>query len=164
MRSSGKGKAGGVLGAAAVMLLATPFIAGWEGKRNEAYLDRIASPPVWTVCYGETDPKFAYKGAKYTDKQCTDMLYNSVSKYYERLAGCMSAAVPVSVQASLLELAYNAGTGAACGSTAMRQANAGNYAAACDAVTMWVKAGGKTIKGLVNRRNASRDMCMRDVK
>lgn len=164
MRSSGKNKVAGTISAAAVLLLATPFVAGWEGKRNHAYLDTIASPPVWTVCYGETDPKFAYKGAKYTDKQCMDMLNDSVAGYYKRLASCMSSSVPISVQASLLELSYNAGTSAACNSTAMRRANAGDYNGACDAVLMWVKAGGVTIRGLVNRRNASREMCLRDVK
>ena len=39
---------------AAFLLVAVPLVAQWEGKRNAAYLDRIASPPVWTICYGET--------------------------------------------------------------------------------------------------------------
>lgn len=150
--------------AAAVIALATPFVATWEGKENEAYLDTIPKPPVWTVCYGETDPAVAYKGARYTDSECVDMLRKSVAKYYARIETCMTRDdIPVSVQASLLELAYNAGTTGVCTSTAMRKANAGDYRGACAELDKWVKSGGKTIKGLVNRRNASQDMCQRDL-
>lgn len=148
--------------AAAVIALATPFIAKWEGKRNEAYLDTIAKPPVWTVCYGQTGPK-AYRGAKYTDKECEEMLRQEVGEKYQQLAACIQPHVPVSVQAALLELAYNVGAGAVCKSTALRLANAKDYAGACAAVEMWVKAGGVTVRGLVNRRNASREMCERDL-
>lgn len=162
MRFSGK-TASGLVGAA-VIAMATPFIGGWEGKRNYAYLDNIAKPPVWTVCYGQTGP-LAYEGAYYTDGQCLDMLKRSVADYYASMQSCMSRKdVPVSVQASLLELGYNIGSGALCKSTAMRKANSGDYAGACDAVTSWVKAGGVTVKGLVNRRNASKEMCMKDVR
>ena len=161
MRLSGTVVKGGI--AAAVIALSTPFIAGWEGKRNHAYLDTIASPPVWTVCYGQTGPK-AYKGAYYTDKECEDMLRQEVGEFYQRIAACMTNPnIPVSLQASLLELAYNAGSSAVCKSTAMRKANAGDYTGACDELDRWVKAGGKTIRGLVNRRNASQEMCGRDL-
>lgn len=160
MRFSGKPAKAAV--GAAVIALATPFIAGWEGKRNYAYLDTIAKPPVWTVCYGQTGPK-AYKGAYYTDKECQGMLRESVGQYYARLDACMDDATPVSVQAALLELAYNAGTTAVCRSTAMRKANAGDYKGACAELDRWVKAGGVTVRGLVNRRNASQEMCERDL-
>lgn len=161
MRLSGKAVSGGI--AAAVIALATPFIATWEGKRNYAYLDTIARPAVWTVCYGQTGPK-AYHGAYYTDKECADMLRQEVGEFYQRIAACMTNPnIPVSVQASLLELAYNAGSSAVCQSTAMRKANAGDYRGACDELDRWVKAGGNTVRGLVNRRNASQEMCERDL-
>lgn len=161
MRFSGKTVS--AISGAAVIALATPFIAGWEGKRNHAYLDSIASPPVWTVCYGQTGPK-AYKGAYYTDVECLDMLKESVAGYYDRMQACLTnKSVPVSVQASLLELGYNIGSSALCKSTALQKANAKDYAGACAAVEMWVKAGGLTVRGLVNRRNASREMCERDL-
>ena len=40
---------------AQVMAHSVPLVARWEGYRPEAYLDTIASPPIWTVCYGETE-------------------------------------------------------------------------------------------------------------
>lgn len=161
MRLSAKAVSGGV--GAAVIALSLPFIGQWEGKRNHAYLDTIASPSVWTVCYGQTGP-LAYQGAYYTDAECEDILRQSVGEYYARIEPCMTREIPVSVQASLLELAYNVGTSGVCNSTAMRLANEGRFEAACQQLLRWVNAGGERIRGLVNRRNASLEMCMADLQ
>jgi lysozyme len=151
--------------AVAVIALATPFIATWEGESNVAYLDTIASPDVWTVCYGETDPKYAFPGAKYTDQQCLDMLRTRVAGFYDRMAKVAKVEeIPISVQAAMLELLYNIGDGQFRSSTILRRANAGDYRGACAELDKWVKAGGKKIKGLVNRRNASEAMCLRDLQ
>lgn len=155
--------AGGVT--AAVLAATTAFLMPWEGKENKAYLDRIAKPPVWTVCYGETDPKYAFKGAYYTDAQCKAMLEVRVAGFYARMSKVAKVdVIPVSVQASLLELMYNVGDGAFGKSTILKLANAGKYRQACAELDKWVKAGGVKVKGLVNRRNASETMCLKDVK
>lgn len=160
MPSSAKAK--GVIGAA-VVAMTIPFLAQWEGKRNHAYLDTIASPPVWTVCYGQTGPK-AYKGAYYTDAECMEMLEEEVWGFYNRLDLMMTNRnIPKSVQFGLLELMYNVGDGQMRKSTILRLANEARYKDACLQLDRWVNAGGKKIKGLVNRRNASREMCMKDV-
>ena len=161
MPLSGRVKAGV---ASAVIALALPFIGHWEGKENAAYLDRIAKPPVWTVCFGETDPKYAYEGAYYSDTQCVAMLETRVRGFYDRMSKVAAVdKIPVSVQAVMLELLYNIGDGQFNSSTILRLANAGEYKSACAQLDRWVKAGGKTIRGLVNRRNASEAMCLRDV-
>ena len=151
--------------AAAVIAMTTAFLQPWEGKRNTTYLDRIAKPPVLTVCYGETDPKYAFPGAKYSDQECEDMLTARVGHFYSRMERMAKVdAIPVSVQAAMLELLYNVGEGAFAKSTILRLANAGHYHAACAELDKWVKAGGKTIRGLVNRRNASEEMCLSGLK
>lgn len=148
---------------AGVLALAVAFIMPWEGLENKAYLDRIASPAVWTVCYGHTG-KYAYEGAEYTDAQCRAILNEDVGAHYDRLSACIDTfTVPVSVQASFLELGFNVGTGAACSSTMARLINAGQYEAACEQLGRWVNAGGREVRGLVNRRNASEEMCVRDL-
>lgn len=150
--------------ATAVILLTTTFLMPWEGKRNHAYLDTIAKPHVWTVCYGETDPRYAFKGAYYSDKQCKDMLLRRVEQFYAEMSKVARVdVIPVSVQASLLELLYNIGVGQFKSSTILRLANQGKYAEACLQLDRWVKAGGVTVRGLVNRRNASEEMCRRDL-
>ncbi len=142
----------------AVLALATPFIAKWEGLETKAYRDIVGVP---TVCYGET--RGVKMGDTYTKEQCLTMLEKSVKEYYEGLLPYMTNPnIPVGVQASLVELAYNVGISTAGGSTMMRLANQGKYAASCNELRKWVKAGGKTVQGLVNRRQDSKvQLCMK---
>src|SRR5690554_3163204 len=79
-RKAGTGAAAGVLVAAAA------FVGPWEGERLDAYLDRVASPPVWTVCYGET--RGVGPGDSYTAAECRDMLMDALKDFYEPLVRC----------------------------------------------------------------------------
>lgn len=146
-------------GAAAVVIAsATPFIAKWEGLETTAYRDIVGVP---TVCYGET--RGVKMGDTYTKDQCMDMLKVAVGEYYTKIQPCMTNKdIPVGVQASLLELAYNVGTGAACKSTMMKLANQGKYKEACRELDKWIRAGGQPIKGLQNRRADSKiNLCLK---
>lgn len=144
--------------AAAVIAMSTPFIAKWEGLETTAYKDIVGVP---TVCYGET--RGVKMGDRYTKEQCYVMLEKSVAEYYYGVQMYMTNDnIPVGVQASLTELAYNVGISTAGNSTMMKLANQGNYKAACNELRKWVKAGGKTVKGLGNRRADSKvELCMR---
>ena len=55
-------------------------------------------------------------------------------------------------------LSYNIGLGAFAKSTVLREINAGNKGKAAEAFKMWNKAGGKVVKGLVNRRSAEANL------
>ena len=149
-------------GAAAVVIAsATPFIAKWEGLETTAYRDIVGVP---TVCYGET--RGVKMGDTYTKEQCMDMLKVAVGEYYTKIQPCMTNKdIPVGVQASILELAYNVGTGAACKSTMMKLANQGKYKEACRELDKWVKAGGQTVRGLQNRRADSKiNLCLKGLQ
>lgn len=149
-------------GAAAVVIAtATPFIAKWEGLETTAYRDIVGVP---TVCYGET--RGVKMGDTYTKEQCMDMLKVAVGDYYRKIEPCMTNKdIPVGVQASILELAYNVGTGAACKSTMMKLANQGKYKEACKELDKWVKAGGQTVRGLQNRRADSKiNLCLKGLQ
>jgi GH24 family phage-related lysozyme (muramidase) len=146
-------------GAAAVVIAtATPFIAKWEGLETKAYRDIVGVP---TVCYGET--RGVKMGDTYTREQCIAMLQRGVTEFYTKLQPCMTnPTIPVGVQASMLELAYNVGTGAVCKSTMMRLANQGKFKEACNELGKWVKAGVRTVRGLENRRADSKvNLCMK---
>ena len=145
----------------AVLALATPFIAKWEGVSLVAYKDIVGVP---TVCYGET--RGVTMKDSYTKQQCQDMLMLAVAEYYNKLKPYMTNPdIPVGVQASLLELAYNVGIGAAGRSTMMKLANQGKYEQACKELDKWVKAGGGKVKGLVNRRADSKvNLCLAGLK
>jgi len=144
--------------AAATIALATPFVAKWEGLELVAYRDIVGVP---TVCYGET--RGVQMGDRYTKDQCVAMLQKGLEEYYNGLLPYMNEqTIPVGVQASLLELAYNVGVSAAGNSTMMKLANSGKYKEACAQLDRWVRAGGGRIQGLVNRRADSKvTLCLR---
>ncbi len=146
------------LGAGALVIsMATPFIAKWEGVRLEAYRDIVGVP---TICFGDTHG--VKMGQRASMSECVDRLEADVQMFYAEISGCMSnPGIPAGVQASMLELAFNVGSGPVCRSTMMRLANAGQYKRACNELHRWVRAGGKRVRGLENRRaDSKRALCM----
>lgn len=153
----------------AVSLAIDKLIKPWEGIHLKAYKDIVG---VWTICWGET--KGVKAGMTKTRAECDAMLNKRVSEDYyvplvNRVSGYLDA--PISVQAAMVSLAYNVGSAGASNSTAARQITKKNYRAACEAITAWNKAGGKVVKGLVNRRemgDASRmgeaELCVSGLK
>jgi lysozyme len=139
---------------------AVPFIGRWEGLRLSAYRDIVG---VLTVCYGET--KGVRAGDTYTRPECDAMFARELIAYRN---GVHAGITPEARAASLaplrdvafVDLAYNVGVSGAVNSTAVRRLNAGNIEGACEALTWWNKAGGRVIRGLVNRRAAAFDLCI----
>lgn len=143
--------------------IAVAFIGRWEGLRLKAYLDIVGVP---TVCYGET------KGVKmsdsYTKAECDAMLAREVHDYRERLhvhftSETIAQRLPVKRDVAYTSLAYNAGVGAIGKSTAVRRLNGGDIAGGCQALGWWNKAGGRVIRGLVNRRSEEVALCLEDM-
>ena len=135
--------------------IAVPLIATWEGKSNEAYMDIVGVP---TICYGST--RGVKIGMRKTDSECLSLLRNEVSEYRRNLHGFLteqtvSDRLTPHKDAAYTSLAYNAGVRAIGRSTAVRRLNGGNIRGGCQALTWWNKAGGRVIRGLVNRRTAS---------
>lgn len=154
MASNTKRVATGGAGLGAVLLLAAPLVAAWEGKSNDPYLD-IAKIP--TVCRGET----AVEMRHYTDDECDVMFQRSLLKHATPILSCLPPDAPVEVKAAFVSFGYNVGVQAACGSSAARQARAHDYARACASLGSWVMAGGKRVQGLVNRRKAETTLCLK---
>lgn len=143
----------------AVGLLAVQQVGGFEGLRLAAYRDVIG---VWTICYGETAG--VKPGQKFSKQSCDNLLVSSLIKHEQGIRKCLQGegdALPVKVYVADLSLAYNIGVGAFCRSTVVRLQNSHQVRASCDAFMKFVKAGGKTVKGLVIRRKQERDLCVR---
>jgi len=141
--------------------VAVPLIARWEGLRTTAYRDIVG---VWTVCYGET--KGVRPGDSYTKAQCEAMLREEVRDYREGLhvyftETTKNKRLTPERDAAYTSLAYNAGIRGIGRSTATRRLNAGDIRGGCHALTWWNKAGGRVIRGLVNRRTEERDLCLK---
>lgn len=144
-----------IAGSAALTMAATGFIAHWEGRELRAYQDIVG---VWTICDGET--KGVKPGDTATNAQCDTMLAKNLVTYEQGLDRCLTAAVPGEVKVAFLSWTYNVGVGAACGSTLVRKANAGDLRGACQELMRWNRAGGREVRGLTNRRAAERDLCL----
>lgn len=149
----GKGKLIAAHGATAAMaMLAT--VSVWEGKSNDPYLDIVG---VKTVCFGETRVEMR----RYSDAECEGMLADALGGFADDVLARNPNLRDRPYQlAAATSLSYNIGSTAYARSTVARRFAAGHYRAACDAFLMWTKAGGRTVRGLVNRRNDERRVCL----
>lgn len=139
---------------AAVLLAATALIAPWEGRRTDPYRDIVG---VWTVCYGQTGVEMR----SYTPAECDAMLRESVARYADAVGKCIHRPLEVHQWAAVTSWAYNVGTGAACGSTLVRQINAGEPPDVwCRQLLRWDKSDGRTVRGLTLRRQAEYRVCI----
>jgi lysozyme len=153
-----KAATGGALGAAFVglaIMIAAPVIEGWEGTRTDPYRDIVG---VWTVCTGETRVEMR----RYTPAECKTMLDKTLAADW---APAVLSAVPALQDrpyqfAAAISLTYNIGGAAFARSTVAKRFNAGDWKGGCDAFLMWNKAGGRVVRGLTNRREAERKLCL----
>ena len=151
---------------ARTMVVAVPLVARWEGLSLEAYLDRIASPPVWTICYGETEG--VRRDEVRTREECEAGLRRGLVRYRNGLhqyfeAETRARRLTPERDAAFVSLAWNVGIAGAGGSTATRRLNAGDIRGACEALTWWNRAGGRVVRGLVNRRADEHRLCLQGV-
>lgn len=142
--------------------VSVPLIAKWEGKRNNSYRDIVG---VWTICYGST--RGIGPGMFFTDEKCYDLLKDEIIEYREGLHKYFTdttknTRLTPERDAAFTSLAYNVGIRGAGRSTATRRLNNGNIPGACNALTWWNKAGGRVVRGLVNRRAEERKLCLLD--
>lgn len=150
-----RGTKGLIAGSVALTALATGFISLWEGRELQAYRDIVG---VWTICDGET--KGVKPGDVATPAECNSMLARNLRTYEAGLDKCLTAPVPGPAKVAFLSWTYNVGVGAACGSTLVRKANAGDLRGACNELPKWNRAGGRVVNGLTRRRLAEQAMCL----
>lgn len=140
---------------AAVMILAAPLVAQYEGLRTKAYLDPIGIP---TICYGETND--VEMGDVQTEENCKTMLTARLGTFAIAVDGMVTPEVKPEVLAAFSSLAYNIGIGAFQKSSVLRLVNEGKTKEACDFMLKYRMAGGKVLPGLVKRREAERKLCL----
>lgn len=140
---------------AAVLLLATPLVAQYEGLRTKAYLDPIGIP---TICYGETHD--VRMGDVQTEANCKTMLTARLGTFAIAVDAIIQPEVKPEVLAAFSSLSYNIGIGAFQKSSVARLANEGKTREACDFMLKYRMAGGKVLPGLVKRREAERKLCL----
>lgn len=122
---------------------------------------------VWTIGYGQTGRyygKRVRRGMTTTKAEAHAWLRGHSIKTYED-AVTQAVKVPLNQNQfdALVSFTYNVGVGALKQSTALRKLNAGDYAGAADALTMWTKCRRKVLAGLVRRRKEERALFLTPV-
>ena len=139
------------------------LIKRWEGCKLKAYK---CSAGVWTVGYGlTTSAGFIEVGPNTTITQAEADWYleKTIEKFLAQIEPAITAPINANELGAFTSLAYNIGPTAFRKSSALRHFNAGNKDKVPNALRMWRKAGGKVVKGLVNRREAEVDLFLTPV-
>ena len=131
------------------------LICAYEGFSPVAYMPTSAD--VLTIGFGHTSG--VKEGDRVTVAEGLSLLQRDLSVYEEAVNRCVTVEMTQGQFDAFTSLAYNIGTGAFCRSTVVKRMNNGDDTGACDAITMWVKQGGKTLRGLVRRREEESRWC-----
>ncbi len=113
---------------------------------------------VWTIGYGTTG-QWVKEGVIITAEMADQLLRDDVAKFERGVERALQGAPTTQNQFSaMVSLAYNIGLGGFQRSSVLRHHRAVNKLRAAASFLMWVKGGGKTLPGLVRRRNAERKL------
>lgn len=135
----------------------------WEGCRLKAYQDSVG---VWTIGYGLTSAAGLVKvtpGMVITQQQADDYLVAALVKYEAAVTKALKRAPNSNQFSAMVSLCYNIGPGAFAKSSIARLFNEGDIDGAAEAFLLYNKAGGKVLKGLVDRRKAERSLFLAGV-
>lgn len=130
------------------------LIRQFEGFRGSAYRDAVG---VWTIGYGHTamaGPPDVFPGLCISHDEAVGILARDVEVFARGVSAALHVAVTDGQFSALVSFAYNVGLGNFRKSSVLRAVNAGDLAAVPRRLNLWVKAGGRTLPGLVRRRAA----------
>ena len=125
------------------------LIKKFEGLRLKAYK---CSANVLTIGYGHTG------GVKETDKitleEADSLLEKDIAKFEEYVSDNVIVKLNQSQFDALVAWTFNLGPGNLRESTMLKKLNNGEYESVPFEMRRWNKAGGKTLDGLIRRRQA----------
>lgn len=124
-------------------------IKSFEGVRLKAYQDSVG---VWTIGYGHT--KNVRPGQVITQGEADQLLRDDLLDAERAVSSLVKVNLTDNQFAALVSFVFNLGAGTLQKSTLLRKLNAGDYDAVPREMLKFVNAGGKPLKGLVNRRAA----------
>ena len=121
-----------------------------------AYLDKLASPPVWTIGYGCTEG--VYKGLVWTKAQAEAALDREIAQTEDEVRQVLKVPLDQNRYDALISIGYNLKGGIRKAPTLMKHINNQDWTEASKAFMLYCKAGTKTIRGLERRRAAERKL------
>ncbi len=135
------------------------LIKAHEGLRLEAYPDPAHGWSVPTIGFGHTSaagPPKVERGMKITEAGADAILRQDLAKFERYVLDAVKVPLNQNEFDALVSFTFNLGPGNLRSSTLLRKLNAGDRAGAADEFLKWTRAGGKTLPGLVKRREAER--------
>jgi len=134
------------------------LIADYEGCRLKPYLCDAGK---WTDGIGNTVG--VVPGRTITERQAAGNFITNVLRVEAALARCAAVSMPQPVYDALVSLAFNVGTGNACGSTMVTLIKQERWRDACYQLPRWVYVKGVFNQGLDNRRQRELGWCLKGV-
>jgi len=125
------------------------LIKKFEGCRLEAY---YCSGGVLTIGYGHTGG--VKESDTITQEEAEKLLRADVFKFEEYVEDNVMVELDQSQFDALVAWTFNLGPGNLRESTMLKRLNEADYASVPSEMKRWNKAGGKTLDGLIRRRNA----------
>jgi lysozyme len=149
------------------LAMVLPAVKASEGYWPTVKVDTVGTGRPCTGGYGETEGVKC--GETHTEAYWSERLGVRLKEYDARIGECIHVDAPDSVRATMITTSYNAGTGAVCKSPMVARINRGDFKGACAALLTKDKAGnyngwyiraqGRVVKGLINRRRDDQKMC-----
>jgi lysozyme len=125
------------------------LIKKFEGCETTAYQDSVG---VWTIGYGHT--KNVCQGDCITQGEADRMLDEEIAEYEGYINDMVKVDLEQNQFDALVAWVYNLGPTNLSQSSLLRELNNGNIAKVPSEMKRWNKAGGKTLQGLIRRREA----------
>ena len=125
------------------------LIKKFEGCKLEAYK---CSAGVWTIGYGHTTG--VKEGDVCTQEEAEKLLRGDIFKFEEYVQDSVKVDLDQSQFDALVACTFNLGPGNLRSSTMLKKLNNGEYESVPFEMRRWNKAGGKTLDGLIRRRQA----------
>jgi lysozyme len=141
---------------ASIALLA--LVSRNEGTRYTAYPDLARGWALPTICNGHTQG--VKRGDVATPAQCTEYLKQDTAEAVRTVLSLVRVPLNQNELDAYADFVFNAGAGNFRTSTMLRKLNAGDHVGACNELTRWVNANGKTLPGLVKRRAEELKLCL----
>ena len=125
------------------------LIKKFEGCELEAY---VCAAGVWTIGYGST--KGVKEGDKISQEEADKLLLHEMNEYEGYITDNVTVDLKQNQFDSLVSWVFNLGPTNLKASTMLKVLNLGNFEGVPEQMKRWNKANGKTLDGLIRRREA----------
>lgn len=145
------------------------LIEKFESYRREAYQDSVG---VWTVGYGtiRLNGSPVRKGDVLDQETARTLMRNEAQSFVDAVSGKILVSLTQNQIDSIASFVYNLGATNFLSSTLLKKINLRDWTGAGDQFVRiengryvgWINAGGKPLKGLINRRLAEKELFLQN--